>query len=106
MKRLLALTLLFVIAVVLCAKAGSFLIVDQPRPSDVILVLAGETNLRPARALLLLSKGYRTPHCSRCPRQLNNLRIHAGSTGAAIHSRFAAGRVGEHLLHCRIIDKR
>ncbi|MFY9908687.1 MAG: YdcF family protein [Candidatus Sulfotelmatobacter sp.] len=58
MKRLLALTLLFVIAVVLCAKAGSFLIVDQPRPSDVILVLAGETNLRPARALQLLSQGF------------------------------------------------
>ena len=27
----------------LAAKAGSFLIVDEPRRSDVILVLAGET---------------------------------------------------------------
>ena len=58
MKRLLAFTLLIAFVVVLCAKAGSFLIIDQPRPSDVILVLAGETNRRPARALQLLSQGY------------------------------------------------
>lgn len=58
MKRLFALTLLVVIAAAICAGAGRFLIVDQPRPSDVILVLAGETNLRPARALQLLSQGY------------------------------------------------
>jgi DUF218 domain len=58
MKRLLALALLIGLAVVLCAKAGSFLIIDQPRPSDLILVLAGETNHRPERALQLLSQGY------------------------------------------------
>jgi hypothetical protein len=32
--------------------------VDEPRSSDVILVLAGETNRRPARALQLLAQGY------------------------------------------------
>jgi hypothetical protein len=42
----------------LAAKAGSFLIVDEPRRSDVILVLAGETDRRPARALELLTQGY------------------------------------------------
>jgi hypothetical protein len=42
----------------LAAKAGSFLIVDEPRRSDVILVLAGETDRRPARALELLARGY------------------------------------------------
>src|ERR1700724_2466061 len=42
----------------LAAKAGSFLIVDAPRPSDVILVLAGETDRRPKRALQLLVQGY------------------------------------------------
>ena len=42
----------------LAAKAGSFLIVDEPRRSDVILVLAGETDRRPARALELLAQGY------------------------------------------------
>lgn len=40
------------------AKAGSFLIIDSPQPSDVILVLAGETYRRPRRALDLLAQGY------------------------------------------------
>jgi hypothetical protein len=40
----------------LAAKAGDFLIVDAPRPSDVILVLAGETDYRPRRALELLGR--------------------------------------------------
>ena len=38
--------------------AGSLLVSDDPQPSDVILVLAGETNYRPARALQLLNQGY------------------------------------------------
>jgi uncharacterized SAM-binding protein YcdF (DUF218 family) len=42
----------------LAARAGSFLILDEPRRSDVILVLAGETDRRPARALELLAQGY------------------------------------------------
>lgn len=40
------------------AKAGTILVVDDPRPSDVIVVLAGETDRRPARALELLDQGY------------------------------------------------
>ena len=56
--RLLSLALVGGSFVVLAAKAGSFLVVDTPRPSDVILVLAGETNRRPARALDLLAQGY------------------------------------------------
>jgi len=46
------------LSVWLVAKAGSFLVLNAPRPSDVILVLAGETNHRPERALHLLSQGY------------------------------------------------
>jgi hypothetical protein len=38
--------------------AGGFLVVDAPRPSDVIVALAGETDRRPARALELLQQGY------------------------------------------------
>jgi hypothetical protein len=44
--------------VILAAKAGNFLIIDAPRPSDTILVLAGETDKRPQRALELQSQGY------------------------------------------------
>ena len=60
MKRvwLLVLVLLAGLSVGLAAKAGSFLVVDAPRPSDLILVLAGETDRRPERALELLAQGY------------------------------------------------
>ena len=42
----------------LAAKAGKFLLLDAPRPCDVIVVLAGETDRRPQRALELLKQGY------------------------------------------------
>jgi hypothetical protein len=60
MKRawLPALGVLIGLSVGLAAKAGSFLVVDAARPSDVILVLAGETDRRPERALQLLAQGY------------------------------------------------
>ena len=38
--------------------AGRILVVDAPQPSDLILVLAGETDHRPAHALELLRQGY------------------------------------------------
>src|SRR6202040_3628324 len=44
--------------VVFAANAGRLLVVDAPKPSDVILVLAGETDHRPARAVELLDQGY------------------------------------------------
>ncbi len=43
---------------VFAANAGRLLVVDDPQPSDVILVLAGETDRRPARAIQLLEQGY------------------------------------------------
>jgi hypothetical protein len=60
MKRgwLLAGVLLGGLSVWVAAKAGSLLVVDAPRPSDVILVLAGETDRRPKRALELLGQRY------------------------------------------------
>jgi hypothetical protein len=42
----------------LATKAGDFLVVDAPKPSDAILVLAGETDRRPQRALDLFAQGY------------------------------------------------
>jgi hypothetical protein len=57
-RWLLGIVMLALLSVVLAAKAGSFLIVDAPRPSDVIVVLAGETDKRPQRALELLAQGY------------------------------------------------
>jgi uncharacterized SAM-binding protein YcdF (DUF218 family) len=47
---------LFIIS--LAATSGRFLVVNQPRKSDVIVVLAGETDQRPARGLTLLDQGY------------------------------------------------
>ena len=42
----------------LAANSAGFLIVDQPEKADAILVLAGETEQRPARALALFDQGY------------------------------------------------
>jgi hypothetical protein len=47
-----------VLLVVLATKAGRWLVIDDPQRSDAILVMAGETNHRPVRALELLSQGY------------------------------------------------
>jgi len=49
---------LAVLLILFATQAGGFLVVDAPRPSDVIVVLAGETDRRPARALELLQQGY------------------------------------------------
>jgi hypothetical protein len=46
------------LSVSVAARAGNYLVVDAPRPSDVIVVLAGETNHRPERALQLLAQGF------------------------------------------------
>jgi len=39
-------------------NVGRLLVIDAPERSDLILVLAGETEIRPARALQLLEQGY------------------------------------------------
>lgn len=50
--------LILLAGIVLFARnAGTILVVDAPEPSDVIVVLAGETDRRPAHALELLDKG-------------------------------------------------
>ena len=51
--------LLITLLITLGANAGRFLVVDAPERSDVILVLAGETEHRPARALELAGSGLR-----------------------------------------------
>ena len=49
---------LVVLLVLFATQAGRFLVVDAPLPSDVIVVLAGETDRRPTRALELLQQGF------------------------------------------------
>lgn len=51
---------LFAILLALASQAGRVLVVDAPQKSDVIVVLAGETRVRPARALELLRQGMGT----------------------------------------------
>jgi len=46
------------LAIALAVTSGRFLVVNQPRKSDVLVVLAGETDRRPARGLELLDQGY------------------------------------------------
>src|SRR3977135_4124981 len=56
------------IILVLAATAGRFLVIDAPEPSDVIVVLAGETDRRPARALQLMGQGYARREMPHVPR--------------------------------------
>jgi uncharacterized SAM-binding protein YcdF (DUF218 family) len=55
-RLLVVLFLVFVVAA-LASQAARFLVVDEPGKSDAIVVLAGETNVRPTRALELLRQG-------------------------------------------------
>jgi hypothetical protein len=48
---------LLLIVIGLASQAGRFLVVDDPEKSEVIVALAGETNLRPLRALAMLREG-------------------------------------------------
>jgi uncharacterized SAM-binding protein YcdF (DUF218 family) len=52
-----ALAVVVVALIVLGWNAGKWLVADEPEPSDVIVVLAGETDYRPQRALQLLDQG-------------------------------------------------
>jgi|SRR5215469_16578246 len=54
----LRIVVLVVLVLWLVARSDRFLVVDDPQKSDVIVVLAGETDLRPARALELLQQNY------------------------------------------------
>jgi hypothetical protein len=58
LKRWIAVALVAGFSLCLASRAGSFLVLDEPRTSDLILVLAGETDRRPQRALELLAQGY------------------------------------------------
>ena len=55
-SRRLRVVVLILAGLWLVASSATFLIVDNPVKSDVILVLAGETERRPARALELLQQ--------------------------------------------------
>jgi hypothetical protein len=44
--------------IVLAASAAKLLVVNAPEPSDIIVILAGETDRRPALGLDLLRQGY------------------------------------------------
>ena len=45
------------LAMLLLATSGGFLVVNDPRPADLIVVLAGDTDRRPARGLELKRAG-------------------------------------------------
>lgn len=67
-RRLLfvAFSVLLAFSVWFALNADRMLVVDEPQASDLIVVLAGETDLRPAYGVELLAKGY-------APRMLINV---------------------------------
>jgi uncharacterized SAM-binding protein YcdF (DUF218 family) len=56
-SRLLILLFLVAILAALASQAARFLVVDEPEKSDAIVVLAGDTKVRPVRGLDLLRHG-------------------------------------------------
>ena len=56
--RSLRFLILVLLVLWLVSQSGNFLVVDNPQKADAILVLAGETENRPLRALELLQQGY------------------------------------------------
>jgi uncharacterized SAM-binding protein YcdF (DUF218 family) len=57
MRHVLLRAIAIVLGILLVAYSGRFLIVNAPLKSDVIVVLAGETEKRPARGVELLRQG-------------------------------------------------
>lgn len=57
-KLTLAAVLLVLVAILLFSTSGPFLVMNDPQRADLIVVLAGETDHRPARGLELLQQGY------------------------------------------------
>ena len=57
-RRILLLVFATLALAVFAVNAGRILVIDDPKPSDVVVVLAGETDVRPAKALQLLKQGY------------------------------------------------
>lgn len=55
--RIRVVLVLLLVLLALASQAGRFLVVDAPQHSDAIVVLAGETSVRPAHALELLRQG-------------------------------------------------
>jgi hypothetical protein len=78
--------ILVLLALWLIARCDRFLVVDDPQKSDVIVVLAGETDRRPARALELLQREYARNMVIDVP---ENARIF-GTTAAELAQKWAA----------------
>ncbi len=55
--RIRVVLVLLLVLVALASQAGRFLVVDAPQHSDAIIVLAGETSIRPGHAVDLLRQG-------------------------------------------------
>src|SRR5580704_16112589 len=57
MRFLRLLVFLLIVGLLLASRAAHFLVIDNPQKSDAMVVLAGETIVRPARGLELLRQG-------------------------------------------------
>ncbi len=57
-RRFVIVSLIVVLIFVFATQAAHLLVVDEPEKADVIVVVAGETNVRPSHALVLLRQGF------------------------------------------------
>lgn len=61
MRRVRRILIVGILLLAFGAASGWLLVIDQPQHADVIIVLAGETDKRPLRAIELLQQGF-APH--------------------------------------------
>ena len=59
-RHIISFLVMVLIIAALASQAARFLVLDAPETSDAIVVLAGETSIRPAHALELLRQGMAT----------------------------------------------
>ena len=92
--------------VILATKAGDFLIVDAPRRSDAILVLAGETDRVRRRALELLSQGYGKRVVLDVPKNARCTSLRRSSWRRRYIQDLPQAGAGQHLSDRRAVDQR
>ena len=98
--------LLMALLLLFAANAGKLLVVDDPQVSDVIVVLAGETDTRPEHALQLLKQRLCSTDLAGRARRGQDLQLDEPRTGAKICAKSAAGRVDQHLPDCGTLHSR
>ena len=95
---------LFLLLLPAAGLSGRFLVVNQPRKADVILVITGDADRGPARALELLNSGICKQGHHRRPRPAMNLCLDRDRIVAGIFQGIASICVDQYLSDRGTLD--